>query len=397
MPNHAPLERLRAVAEAARDDFLADLEHIVNIDSGSYTKPGVDAVADVIADRLESLGASVERHAGGRSGDTIVGSFADPGGGPQVLLLGHMDTVFEPGTAAARPFVIRGDRASGPGICDMKGGLLVGIHALRALRAVADSPGTGWLPVGRLIFIANSDEEIGSPSSERLIREHASHSDAALVLEAARPNGDIVSSRKGQMDVRVDIVGRAAHSGVEPELGRSAVVEAAHQVIAIDALDRQIAGATVNTGVVRGGTRPNIVADEASIEIDVRAEDRAHLEDIEAAIRRIAAAPTVPDVQARVEVTARQWPMRKTAASARLVEHAIGVAAASGYGLNDTATGGSSDANTIAAMGIPTIDGLGPVGGRDHSPNEYIELESVVQRTALLAGLLVAIGHNAVE
>ena len=400
----AALASLLAAVEAKRGDWLADLEHIVNIDSGTGDVAGVDAVGDLIGERLDGLGATVQRHADSRYGDIIVGVFERPGPGPQVLLVGHLDTVFEPGTARARPMTVRGERVYGPGTCDMKGGLLVGLYALFALRALAgrsdvvvDGANLAWLPVRRLVFIANPDEEIGSISSLPIIREHAASCDAALVLEAARDNGDIVSARKGQLDVFVDVVGRAAHSGVTPESGRSAVVEAAHQVLAIAALDGRFAGSTVNPGVVRGGTRPNVVAEHARIEVDVRAAERPHLEAIEAAIREIAAKPTVSDVTARVTVGAPQWPMRKTEASARLVDLAIAAAATLGLELRDTSTGGSSDANTISDMGVPTIDGLGPVGGGDHTAEEYIELDSIVPRTALLAALLHAIGSEGVE
>jgi glutamate carboxypeptidase len=404
MAREPGLRRLLLAVEQAQDDFLADLERIVDVDSSAYSKAGVDAVGDLIAERLAELGGRVQRVPHARFGDTIVGEFERGRDGPRVLMVGHMDTVFEEGTAAERPFAVRGGRAYGPGVSDMKAGLLAGVYAIGALRSsVGGSDGQprradrGWLPVGRLVFIANPDEEIGSPSSGAIIREHAERSDAALVLEAARANGDIVSARKGQMDVRIDVVGRAAHSGVEPEAGHSAVVEAAHQIIAIDALDGRFPGVTVNAGVIHGGTRPNVVAARATIEIDVRATERTHLQAVETLLRQIADEPTVPDVRTTVEVTGRQWPMRPTAASRRLVRQAVSVARALGFELQDAATGGSSDANAIAELGIPTIDGLGPVGGLDHTPDEYIELDSIVPRIALLAGIIAAIGTELAE
>ena len=398
----AELHALRAATEAALPEYLHDLQRLVDVDCGSYTKAGVDEVGAWVAQRLEELGASVVQYADVELGDTIVGTFERDAAGPTVLLIGHTDTVFRPGTVAERPFAMRDGRAYGPGVSDMKAGLLTGLYALAALRSVptagtasaAPVSGASWLPVGRLVFIVNPDEEIGSPVSTPVILEQAARADVALVLEAARENGDIVSSRKGQADLRLHIHGRAAHAGVEPQKGRSAVLEAAHKIVALHGLNGRYPGVTVNAGVVHGGTRPNIVAESADVEIDVRAVERRHLESVEAAIMAIAETSTVPDVMGTVEVASRHWPMERTDASARLVQHAIRVAAELGFTLSDAATGGASDGNTTAGLGVPTIDGLGPIGGLDHAPGEYIEVDSIVPRTALLAGLLRAIGDD---
>ena len=396
------LDDLRAATERALPDYLRDLERLVNVDCGSYTKAGVDEVGRWAEQRLKDLGASVVRHANADLGDTIVGTFVRDEGGPSVLLIGHLDTVFDPGTAAARPFAIRDGRAYGPGVSDMKAGLLTGLYALGSLRAVdtgepsrpGSAAGTSWLPVGRLVFVVNPDEEIGSPVSTPIITEHAAGADAALVLEAARENGDIVSARKGQMDLRLDIRGRSAHAGVEPEKGRSAILEAAHKIVALHDLNGRFPGVTVNAGVVSGGTRPNIVAESASIEVDVRAVERAQLESVEAAIKSIADTSTVPDVSTTIELVSRHWPMERTTASGRLVEHVAQVASQMGFELRDVATGGASDGNTTAGLGVPTIDGLGPIGGLDHAPTEYVDVASIVPRTTLLAGLLRSIGRD---
>ncbi len=199
--DHVDLAVLRAHVEDALPEYLRDLERLVNVDCGSYTKVGVDEVGRWAEQRLAELGASVVRHANAELGDTIVGTFERDQDGPTVLMIGHLDTVFEPGTVAQRPFSVRDGRAYGPGVSDMKAGLLTGMYALSALRAVAPGTSSGcpWLPVGRLVFVVNPDEEIGSPLSEPIIREHAAVADFALVLEAARENGDIVSARKGQI------------------------------------------------------------------------------------------------------------------------------------------------------------------------------------------------------
>ena len=222
-----------------------------------------------MADRLAALGATIERHRHDELGDTIVATFEGPTDGPTVMLIGHADTVFEAGYLARRPYEVRSDRILGPGVGDMKSGLLVGLYALQALHDIAE--GGDWLPVGRLIYVVNPDEEIGSPASSPIIAELARGADAAFVMEGARANGDIVSARKGMMHLRATIHGRAAHAGVEPEKGRSATLEAAHKTVALHALNGRWPGVTVNVGAINGGTRPNIVAEEAVMTIDMRA------------------------------------------------------------------------------------------------------------------------------
>ena len=217
------------------------------------------------------------------------------------------------------------------------------------------------------------------------------------MLEGARANGDIVSSRKGIADFELRITGRAAHAGVEPEKGRSAVLEAAHKIVALHALNGRWPGVTVNAGVVRGGTRPNVVAAECVIQVDLRSVQRATLEEAEAAIRAIARVATVPDTTCEVVLMGRFWPMEKLERSGRLVDHARAASRSDlGFPLRDAATGGASDANTISGMGVPTIDGLGPIGGNDHSPAEYLEVDSIVPRTVLLAALILALGRDPV-
>ena len=386
------LERLRAAIEARRPDFLADLERLVNIDCGSYTKVGVDEVGRWTGKFLEGLGARVEYRDDDHLGATVVATLdgSDPDG-VRLLLIGHLDTVFEEGTVAKRPFRIEGGNAHGPGVTDMKSGLLAGLYAMQA---VVDA--SGGMPFGRIVFVANPDEEIGSPTSTPHIRELARDVDACLVLECARANGDIVSSRKGILDLRLTVHGRAAHAGVEPEKGRNAIVEAARLVRELNGLNGRWQGVSVNVGIIAGGTRPNVVPESCSLEVDVRSPTRLDLESAQAAIDSLCAATVVPDTTVETAIMGRHWPMEKLARSGRLVDHATAIAARLGFELSDAATGGASDANTTAGMGIPTIDGLGPIGGNDHSPSEYLEIESIVPRTTLLAGLLLAIARDPV-
>ena len=385
------LDALRASISADFPAYLADLERLVSIDCGSYTPEGVDEVGRWVTAFLEDLGADVEVRPdpSGRYGSTVVGTFTGSPGAARVLLIGHMDTVFDPGTAAARPFHIQEGIAHGPGVTDMKSGLLAGLYAIKAILAEA-----GGLPFERLTFIANPDEEIGSPSSTPHIRAAAADVDAAFVLECARANGDIVSARKGILDTRIAVHGRAAHAGVEPEKGRSAIVEAARVVRELHALNGRWEGVTVNVGKIAGGTRPNVVAERCDLDVDVRSTTAEGLRAVEGAVREVAAATEVPDTTVEVDVRVSWLPMEKLERSGRLVEHAQAIAGRLGFAVPDTSTGGASDANTTSGMGVPTLDGLGPIGGNDHSPAEYLEIDSIVPRTTLVAGLLLAIARD---
>jgi len=369
--------------EAQLPRYLAELETLVNIDCGSYTPDGVNRVADFCSDALGSLGATVERLPAEGLGDLVMGRLA--GDGPRLLLIGHMDTVFDPGTVAERPFRRDGDRALGPGVTDMKGGLLAGLHALAALRTAGIGPA--------VTYVCNPDEEIGSPFSGPHIRRLAAEHDAALVLECARANGDIVSARKGIADYHVEISGRAAHAGVEPEKGRSAILEAARQVLALTALNGRWPSVTVNVGVIEGGTRPNVVAARCGLKVDLRAASVAEFEAAAAELERIVSTPSVEGTRATLHRVAGHQPMERSPAIARLAGLARQIAGELGFTVNDAATGGASDANTCAAAGLPVLDGLGPVGGDDHGPDEWLDITSIVPRTALLAGLISRIGE----
>ncbi|HEU5324978.1 MAG TPA: M20 family metallopeptidase [Candidatus Limnocylindria bacterium] len=383
------LDALRRTVDARLPRFREELESLVNIDCGSWTPEGVNQVADAVADALERLGAEVERRphhpAEGKRqlGDLVIGRLA--GDGPRLLLIGHMDTVFDPGTAAARPYRSDGRRAWGPGVTDMKAGLLAGLHAIGALHEVGVHPA--------VTFVANPDEEVGSQFSTPVIRGLASHHDAVLVLECARANGDIVSARKGIADYHLTYVGRAAHAGVEPEKGRSAVLEAARQVVALHALNGRWPSVTVNAGVIHGGTRPNVVAERCELQVDLRAATTEAFEAAAEEIARLASNPADLDVRVDLQQVAGHPPMEKSAASARLVDLAVRIAGELGFALRDAATGGASDANTTAALGIPTVDGLGPIGGDDHSVDEWLDLESLGPRTTLLAALMARAGE----
>jgi glutamate carboxypeptidase len=373
---------------AAREpEFLEALEEMVNIDCGSYTPSGVNRIADLCEARFRGGGWDVDRRphrpADGEPqlGDLVIGRLRGSGT-TRVLLVGHLDTVFDDGTAAERPFRIEDGRARGPGVSDMKGGLLAGFFAVETLQELAATD------FGEITYVCNPDEEIGSPFSRPVIDELARAHDVAFVLEGARANGDIVSARKGITEYAFVVTGRAAHAGVEPEKGRSAILDAARKIEAIQSLHGRWPLVSVNVGVVRGGTRTNVVPASCSFEVDLRSPSLETLEEAEREIERIATAPTVPDTTTEIRKHGWHRPMEKTDGSARLVRLAREIAAELGFSVDDAATGGASDANTIAAAGTPTIDGLGPVGGDDHAPAEWLEVASIVPRTALLAGLI---------
>jgi glutamate carboxypeptidase len=386
-------KRLADLSSYRYDEFVDALAQMVNIDCGSFTPHGVNRIADLCQARFEADSWKVERRrhrpAAGEPqlGDIVIGRLYGAGG-PRILMIGHTDTVFDAGTAAMRPFSIAGDRATGPGVSDMKGGLLTGFFAVEVLEEA------GFDAFGSITYVCNPDEEIGSPWSRDTIREEAGRADVAFVLEGARENGDIVSARKGVSDYEIEIIGRAAHAGVEPERGRSAVLEAARKIIALHDLNGRWPGVTVNAGVVRGGTRMNVVAERCTIEVDVRSPQEATLAEAEAAVEAIANTHTVPDIE--VAIAGGKWhrPMEKGEAAARLAQVAVDVARDLGFDVRDSSTGGASDANTTSAAGVPTLDGLGPVGGDDHGPREWIDLTSVVPRIALLAGIMTRLDRT---
>lgn len=379
--------------EGKLDTYLDDLRALVSIDSGSYDKAGVDAVNAWLEDRLTALGCAVERHPQAEFGDDLLATLRGQGQG-RILLLGHTDTVFPTGTAAARPMNIQGDKILGPGTCDMKAGLLTGIYALEALREI------GFDDYESIYYLCISDEEIGGDRrSVPLIRSEARKADTVLTLEAARENGDIVSARKGVCWYIVEAFGRSAHAGVEPEKGHNAIVALAHHIIALGKLNGLKPDITVNTGYIEGGSAPNIVPDYAKIRVDVRAFSKDDMREFEDTFREQLAKTVIPGVQVAFKTEEGSYcpPMERTPAVVELEELAQKAARELGFEVKGASTGGASDASYAAAEGTPVLDGLGPVGGLDHSPDEYIELSSIVPRTALLAKLVMAISQREKE
>lgn len=374
------------------DEYVEALREMIDVDCGTYTVEGVNRIADACEKRFRDSGWKVDRRSHSpiaeeqQLGDVVIGRLEGEGD-LRVLLIGHMDTVFPEGTASERPFRVEGDRAFGPGVIDMKSGLLAGFFATEALLEA------GLRDFGRITYICNPDEEVGSPFSKPLIQEIAREADVCFVLEGARENGDIVSARKGTSDFVIEIVGRAAHAGVSPERGRSAVLEAAHKVLALHDLNDRWPGVTVNAGVISGGTRPNVVAERCTMEVDLRAVDSETFDAAMEEIRRVGESNQLDGVSSTVRALEAHRPMQRNEATARLVGLARTIANDLGFEVEDASTGGASDANTTSAAGVPTLDGLGPVGGEPHAPEEWLDLASVAPRTALLAGLIARAGE----
>ena len=378
-------------AEATQDDYIRDLAELVAIDSGSLDPLGVNRVGEWIAARLDALGFVVERQRSGdpRYGDVIVGRRTGVGA-RRVLLFAHMDTVFERGDAQERPFRVdeRG-HGRGPGVTDDKAGITAGLHAAAHLIAA------GAEAYGELVLAFTPDEEIGSPVGGPALRRLATDVDAAFSLECARENGDLVLARKGAVDLEIEVHGVAAHSGIEPERGAHAGLEAAHLTVFFQGLADPATELTVNVGILRTGERTNIVPDRARMSVEVRAARAEVLDSAIARIRERLEAPVVAGTSARVLAEDACPPLEETPAGRRLGELAVALASSMGFTPGLARTGGVSDGNRVAALGVPTLDGLGPVGGGDHSPSEWLDLSSVPQRVALLAALVDAAARDA--
>jgi glutamate carboxypeptidase len=375
-------EQVLSWLSTQRDAMLGLMEKVVNIDSGSYDKAGVDAVGEAFAEFFSEHGVEVERVPRDVSGDIFRARIAGPGNAP-IVMMGHRDTVFPKGEAGRRPFTIRDGRAYGPGVVDMKGGLVLNAFVLVAFKKFGGNPAP-------LISLLTSDEEIGSPQSRGIIEDTARGARAVYNSEPGRANGNVVSQRKGGVFMVMDIVGKASHSGGNFEAGRSAINALAHKTLAIAALTDLPIGVTLNVGLVSGGQSVNTVAPWASGEIDMRYARRADRDRIVAAIEKILATEHVPGTSASLKIKGEFLPLEQTSGNAGLFSIYQKAALKAGLALEGESTGGCADSGFTSAVGTPTICGTGPVGGLAHSPEEYLEVDSIIPRALALANAVMA-------
>jgi glutamate carboxypeptidase len=355
------------------------VETVVALESPSDDKAAVDRCGAEIGACLAAFGAAVTRIESGqdgRRGDHIRADFDGPGA--PVLLLGHFDTVWPVGQLARMPLREEAGRLYGPGIFDMKAGIAVAMLAARALSRFGGSP--------RLTMLWTTDEEVGSGTSRATIETIARECRAVLVLEPSLPGGAAKTSRKGCGDLELVVHGIAAHAGLDPEKGASAIHELARQIVALDALQDPERGITINAGVIAGGTRTNVIADVARASLDVRVRTMSDAAAIEAELRALR--PTRPGLRLEVNGGGNRPPLERTPAVVRLYEQARTAARALGQDLQEGAAGGGSDGNFTAALGVPTLDGLGPRGDGAHALHEHVELDDLPWRAAFLALML---------
>ncbi len=363
-----------------RDEMVARLRTVVELESPSGDKAAVDRLGRVLAAEFERLGGKCRFHRNASRGDHLQVDFAGAKGKP-VLLLGHMDTVWDVGTIREMPFRVADGRVWGPGTFDMKAGIVQGMAAIEALRAVR-----GELPRPVTSFLV-TDEEVGSETSRKITESLARKAAAVLVLEPAHgPNGALKTSRKGVGDYTLKVTGRAAHSGLDFEKGASAVVELARQIGEIAKFTDLKRGVTVNPGVIRGGTRANVVAAEAIAEMDARIWKTKDASYVQKKFRSLKPF----DRKCKLEVTGgfNRPPLERSKAVASLFGMAQQVAVGLGFELAEIGVGGGSDGNFTAALGIPTLDGLGAVGEGAHAKIESVVIEEMPRRAALLAALI---------
>lgn len=373
--------------EQKKAEMLALLRRLVEMESPSTDKAAVDRVGRLLAECIAQRGANVRVFPSPLSGDILRAEFRVALGRAkgQILLLGHMDTVWEMGTLAKMPFRIAQGRAYGPGSFDMKAGIVIALFALDAVRAASEGMRKN------VVLLLTADEETGSKASRGMIEKEARKSDCALVLESAHgPHGALKTARKGVGEYEIRVQGRAAHAGLEPEKGASAIVELSRQVLRVLDFADAKRGITINPGVIQGGTRGNVVAAEATARVDVRITRLAD----GAKLHRQFMGLKPFDKRTKLTVSGgiNRPPLERTAGTVELFGKAQQVGRELGMNLNEVAVGGGSDGNFTSALGVPTLDGLGAVGDGAHASYEHVVISELPRRAALLARLILELG-----
>jgi glutamate carboxypeptidase len=378
------MKNLLAYCESNLAATLETIETLVRLESPSTDKAAVDRCGTVLAEMLRKAGAAVDVLSQPERGNHLRARF--PGEGPPVMFLGHFDTVWPIGTLERMPLRRDGDRLHGPGTFDMKAGIALALTAMEALGA------TGT-PRPAVTMLWTTDEEIGSGTSRETIEAEARQSAAVLVLEPALPGGALKTARKGCGEFELTVHGVAAHAGLDPGKGASAIHELAAQIAIIERLQDLPNGISVNVGLVSGGSRPNVVAEEARATIDVRAPTREAAAAMESAFRGLH--PVKTGTRLTVRGGFERPPMERTAAVIGLFTRATEVASSLERKLGEGSAGGGSDGNFTAALGVPTLDGLGAVGDGAHAAHEHVDVTALPWRAALLAGLLASLRPSA--
>lgn len=381
MPQPIDIHALLPRCQALLDWQLETVETLARCESPSEDRAALERCGDLLTGMFQAIGGQVRRIPAAPAGDHVLATFGS--GMPRTLVLGHFDTVWAMGTLATMPVRRADGRLFGPGVYDMKAGIAIGLAAIRALIDSRASFGT-------VAFLCTTDEEVGSRTSRALIEAEARAARAVLVLEPSLPGGSLKTSRKGVGEFRMDLTGVESHAGLDPAAGASAVRELARQALALEGLADPARGTTINVGVIGGGTRSNVVAGSAFGLIDVRVTSMAEAARLETAFAALRSVD--PRVTLQVQGSVARPPMERTAGVQRLYEEARLVAEALGRPVGEGAAGGASDGNFTAAIGAPTLDGLGALGDGAHARHEHIVIEALPARTALVAGLLARLG-----
>lgn len=377
-------------AQQAQSEFIKKLEPLVNIDSGTGYAEGITKVEDIIIEHLKSIGAQIEiTKVTTGVGRNIIATIQGTGRSnnrKNLLLLAHSDTVFKQGTAAERPFKIVSGKAYGPGVMDDKGGIILGIEALKILKEI------NFNNFGKITFLINPDEEKGSKGSRELIKQIAKQHDYALVLEFGSPQDKVTSWRKGIGSYGFEVKGKAAHAGAEPEKGCNALLEAAHQSLQMKNLGNPSKQTTVNFTLFQAGERANIIPDSAKVQADVRVLEAVEFDRLERDFTKISRNKLLPCTQIKVVAERGRPPFPPNSKTDALVKKAQAIYKEIQLDLGVEGSGGGTDGNYAAAVGTATLDALGPVGGGAHGVDEYIDLERIAPRIYLLTKLLMDLG-----
>lgn len=381
--NNRRLAPMKEWLTARNAEMVAQLQEFVLHESPTHDKAACDALCALLADLFRNLGGKVKIHRQKKAGDHLQVEFAAATGSKPLLLLGHYDTVYAVGTLASMPWRESKGLVYGPGVFDMKGGIVQMMFAVRALKEML-----GALPRPVTVLLV-SDEEAGSETSRRITEKVASRCEAVLVCEPAGRGGALKTARKGVGNVTIRVSGVAAHAGLDFEKGQNAILELSHQVQAVSAMTTMDRGITLNAGIIRGGTRTNVVPSEAEAEFDLRIQNKL---DGDVMLRKIRSLRAVnKKCKLQIEGEINRPPLERSPAVVALFRKAQNVAKELGFSVNEIAVGGGSDGNFTAGMGIPTLDGLGAVGDGAHSPRESIVAAEMPRRAALLAGLIASI------